>query len=622
MNARLARVLVVVGLAGCGDNYRVADTAAPNTVILTGPDAVVMAISASFTFAASPADPGTTFECSLDGVDFAECNSPLTTAALVDGGHAFHVRAVDAAGNADPTPAMHAWTVDTAPPAITITGGPEGTTTNPTPTFTFSIAGAYTASRCRVDTAAFAPCTDTFTPPPLAEGPHVFEVEAGDAAGNTGSATRSFDVAIIIAVCGNGIAEPGEVCDGGDLAGATCESAGHAPGTLACAATCDGYAIAGCDGGFIPANTGFVGKVCIDGVKFNRPGGGNFLAACAEDTGVFRATTTATTVSWTNINGTTAPSLEGRAVLTSYDNPTVLYLTDNTDGVIEPNGFRSNNFDAGAPSWMAPPVSFAADSMPIEVFTAHPGTSTNNHVGGWHPVRGAVVVHGSFNASATVSTVGPGVTGTVTGISIPVFTGTTTDVTIAVFGRTPAGDAAVGGIYWSCDQIGTAGGNYVPYDTGIAAADKPLVYSITADTFSLDTMTPRLCQSTGTNVFGFAAIKYAAVRGGNRVYKTTNGGATWSPSANGIPGGAEVYAIAIDCIGTLIGSQCNNHDLLFAATSVGLYKSMDAGGTWTLAGLEGKRVRSVALQPDHPLGTAPRILVGVDDAIGIYQRLP
>jgi hypothetical protein len=140
MNARLARVVVVMGLAGCGDNDRVSDTVAPNTVIVTGPDAVVMATTASFTFAATPADPGTTFECALDGADFAECRSPLTTAALADGDHAFQVRAIDAAGNADATPAMHAWTVDTAPPVITITGGPTGTTTDITPTFTFSIA--------------------------------------------------------------------------------------------------------------------------------------------------------------------------------------------------------------------------------------------------------------------------------------------------------------------------------------------------------------------------------------------------------------------------------------------------------------------------------------------------
>jgi hypothetical protein len=40
------------------------------------------------------------------------------------------------------------------------------------------------------------------------------------------------------AVCGNGIAEPGEGCDGTDLRGATCESEGFTGGTLACTSTC------------------------------------------------------------------------------------------------------------------------------------------------------------------------------------------------------------------------------------------------------------------------------------------------------------------------------------------------------------------------------------------------
>lgn len=483
---------------------------------------------------------------------------------------------------------------------------------------------ACTAS-CTIDTAACTTCGNGIVDPgEECDGGELAGATCGSQGFDSGSLACNDACALDTAgcgTCGDGTANGDELCDGGDLAGATCEGQGHAPGALGCTPTCDGHEAAGCDGGFVAANDGFTGKVCIDGLRFGRPGTGNFLGVCAEETGAFRATTTPTAVSWTNINGTTAPNLRGRAFLTGNDSPSVLYLTDNTDGVIEPNGFRSNSFDTATPSWMAP-VSFAADGQPIEVFTAHPGTSTNNHIGGWHPTRGAVVLHGGFNATATVSNVGAGVTGTVTGISIPVFTGTTTDVTVAVFGRTPAGDLAVGGIYWSCDQIGTAGGNYVPHDTGIAEADKPLVYAIIDDPFSFNTTTARLCPATGTNVFGFAAIKYAAVRGGNRVYKTTDGGATWAPSASGIPAGAEVYAIALDCIGTIVGNQCNDHELLFAATSVGLYRSANGGASWTLAGFEGQDVRAVAVQPDHPLGTAPRLIVGVDDAIGIYQKLP
>jgi hypothetical protein len=41
-----------------------------------------------------------------------------------------------------------------------------------------------------------------------------------------------------VAVCGNGVAESSEACDGADLRGQTCQSVGHDGGVLACAANC------------------------------------------------------------------------------------------------------------------------------------------------------------------------------------------------------------------------------------------------------------------------------------------------------------------------------------------------------------------------------------------------
>jgi uncharacterized protein (TIGR03382 family) len=51
-----------------------------------------------------------TFECSLDGVSFSACSSPVTFENLEDGEHTFQVRARDRAGNVDPTPAESRWT--------------------------------------------------------------------------------------------------------------------------------------------------------------------------------------------------------------------------------------------------------------------------------------------------------------------------------------------------------------------------------------------------------------------------------------------------------------------------------------------------------------------------------
>jgi hypothetical protein len=82
----------------------------PETTITDGPKNVVKTKkkSAKVTFTFVSSEPGT-FECSLDGTPFAPCSSPSTH--KVKAGrrkpkeHTFQVRAIDAAGNPDPTPA-------------------------------------------------------------------------------------------------------------------------------------------------------------------------------------------------------------------------------------------------------------------------------------------------------------------------------------------------------------------------------------------------------------------------------------------------------------------------------------------------------------------------------------
>ena len=57
-----------------------------------------------FTASFSSSDAGAAFECRLDAGRFTACTSPFQK-RLSFGHHRFEVRAVDAAGNADPTPA-------------------------------------------------------------------------------------------------------------------------------------------------------------------------------------------------------------------------------------------------------------------------------------------------------------------------------------------------------------------------------------------------------------------------------------------------------------------------------------------------------------------------------------
>jgi chitodextrinase len=86
-----------------------ADTTPPETTIGSGPAGTLASRSASFTFSAS--ESGALFDCALDAAPFAPCSSPYTYSQVAAGAHSFLVRAKDAAGNADPTPAIRSWTV-------------------------------------------------------------------------------------------------------------------------------------------------------------------------------------------------------------------------------------------------------------------------------------------------------------------------------------------------------------------------------------------------------------------------------------------------------------------------------------------------------------------------------
>ena len=163
------------------------DTTAPNTTLTSTPPALSNLNSAAFTFIST--EPGT-FECSLDGAVFTVCTTPVSLTGLADGSHTFQVRARDAAGNVDATPASFTWTVDTTPPDTTITSGPAALTnaTAATITFTATEPGTF---ECALDGAAFSSCTTPLSLSALAEGSHTLLVRATDAAGNVDATPAS-----------------------------------------------------------------------------------------------------------------------------------------------------------------------------------------------------------------------------------------------------------------------------------------------------------------------------------------------------------------------------------------------------------------------------------------------
>ncbi len=167
------------------------DGTAPETTIgAPGPSGSVSSTTESFAFSSSEQD--STFECSVDGGDFADCTSPQALTALADGPHSFAVQATDPAGNVDPSPDTRAWTVDTGAPDTAIESGPSGPTPSTSATFELTSPDDPLATfECSLDGELFAACTSPREYTGLTQGSHTLEVRAVDAAGNRDPAPAS-----------------------------------------------------------------------------------------------------------------------------------------------------------------------------------------------------------------------------------------------------------------------------------------------------------------------------------------------------------------------------------------------------------------------------------------------
>ncbi len=100
---------------GQGTDGSAPDTTPPDTVFTESPGAYAPTRTPHFSFTSSEA--GSSFECREGDAAFAACASPVTLGPLADGpGYRFEARAIDAAGNVDPTPASDAFAVSPPPP--------------------------------------------------------------------------------------------------------------------------------------------------------------------------------------------------------------------------------------------------------------------------------------------------------------------------------------------------------------------------------------------------------------------------------------------------------------------------------------------------------------------------
>jgi DNA-directed RNA polymerase specialized sigma24 family protein len=122
-----------------------------------------------------------TFECSLDGDAFENCAARVELGRIRDGRHRFQARVRDRYGNADASPVVWVWRVDTASPRTRIVSAELD---KRRAKFRFASNERHSTFECRMDEGKFDRCRSPLSVEKLKQGEHVFAVRATDSAGN------------------------------------------------------------------------------------------------------------------------------------------------------------------------------------------------------------------------------------------------------------------------------------------------------------------------------------------------------------------------------------------------------------------------------------------------------
>jgi len=158
------------------------DLTAPDTTITSAPPAFSNLNTADFTFSAD--ESNCEFSCQLDGGTWSTWSSAgsINYTNVPDGAHNFLVKARDAAGNEDLTPATSNWESDYYAPETTIDTTPSDPSNQTTATITYSASESDCTFTTSIDGGAWSGWSSntSSTYAGLTEGTHTFDVRSRD----------------------------------------------------------------------------------------------------------------------------------------------------------------------------------------------------------------------------------------------------------------------------------------------------------------------------------------------------------------------------------------------------------------------------------------------------------
>lgn len=164
------------------------DTTKPSVLITSHPSSLTKETVATFGFQGQDHGSGIReYQCRMNAGSFSTCSAPQTYTELVDGGHTFGVKAIDAAGNESEI-VLYNWQIDLTKPTVRITSAPATQTKDLSATFMFTASdtggGKIASIQCLIDDAQqFAACNSPLELSGLSQGSHVFQVRAIDTVG-------------------------------------------------------------------------------------------------------------------------------------------------------------------------------------------------------------------------------------------------------------------------------------------------------------------------------------------------------------------------------------------------------------------------------------------------------